>query len=238
MKRIAICVSTCNRPESFIKTIHAIDNLQPQGYEVIKFVVDDASEINLFDDVAYSQFFLISGQYELYQFHERQGIARVKNKCIQLAYEWGATDFFLLDDDVIPTSPISFSSYIESGYNHLSYTFLPHNGIHGNIKTHITPNGCMLYATRKCIDKVGGMDLEYSPFLFEHPDWSRRIHNNRLTHFPYMDLVGSEKLFYCADQDKSIERSFNQDERNKQFKEKIKYFNSQAKSKEFKEFRT
>ena len=77
--KIAICISTRNRPEAFLKTESAIYSLLPPNAEV--FVVDDASN-PLYYPVA-----------DLC-FTKRQGIPAVKNKCLELAMESGASHVF------------------------------------------------------------------------------------------------------------------------------------------------
>ena len=42
-------------------------------------------------------------------------------------------------------------------------------------------NGCMMFMTKKCIEKVGGYNIDFGLYGFEHADYSNRIHKAELT---------------------------------------------------------
>lgn len=217
---LAICISTYNRKKAFEKCIHSFRLHTP--YQIPIFIVDDYSK----DNYANSDF----------RFNERSGISNVKNKSLQLCYESGRNNFIILDDDTLALNDNWYLPYVNSGLQHASYCF--GQGMnHIAYKTHPVPNGCMLYFTRHCIDTVGGFDTNY-PNKFEHTCLSRRIYNAGLTPDPYVDVIGSEKLIYCLDQDNAIQRSFTQKEMNENLKAGYDYFMSQANSRQFIEFRT
>lgn len=241
MYKISIAVSTRNRSESFRKTMEKIIEHTPEGIMNL-FSVDDCSE----------------PMYHRanFMFEERAGISSVKNKCLQLCYESDADHFFLFDDDTYPISDNWWIPYVNSKQQHLSYTFGPGMvilsdsvtsvNLNGDIprcenkyytKSHIVPNGCMTYFTRECIDKVGGFDTNY-PNKYEHTDLSRRIFNLGITPTPYIDVVNSDKLIYCLDQDKAIQRSFTEQEMNDNLNKGYEYFRSREKSAAYIEFRT
>lgn len=220
--KIALCVTTRNRPDAFNECMKWWETYKPKDIHL--FVVDDAS-----DDI-----------YTLadFRFEKRVGIPAAKNKCFELAYNAGCDHIFLADDDVLPLVKDWHLPYINSGCAHLSYTFLPKKHSWGHFNIHTTPNGCLLYYTRKCLEVVGGMDTTYGIGKFEHPDLSRRIFNAGLTPFPYMDIKGSDKLFHSMDYHREIERSMTDKEQKEQFNKHIQYFNSKAKSKEYIDFRS
>jgi glycosyltransferase involved in cell wall biosynthesis len=218
--KVAIAISTRNREEPYFKCLQ--EHLLRVIGEHHIFVVDDQSEPK----------YCTSD----HRFNERSGISAVKNKCLKLCYESGADHIFLFDDDTYPISENWWLPYIESELEHAMYCF-GHGRNAGKYKCHHTPNGCMLYFTRKCIDTIGGFDTNY-PNKYEHTDLSRRIYNAGLTPAPYIDVIGSDKLIYCMDQDNATQRSFTQKEMNDNLKSGYDYFMSQANSKEFKEFRT
>ena len=241
MDKISIAISTRNRPSTFKKVVHEI--LKKTPIDVMNFfTVDDAS------DYPYSD--------ADYRFKERAGISAVKNKCLQLCYESDADHFFLFDDDTYPISDNWWIPYVKSKQQHLSYTFGPGMVICSDIvtsfrlsgdhvrctteyhtKSHIVPNGCMTYFTRECIDKVGGFDTNY-PNKYEHTDLSRRIFNSGITQTPYIDVVNSDKLIYCLDQDIAIQRSFTEQEMKDNLNKGYEYFRSREKSSAYIEFRT
>src|SRR5690606_30050466 len=232
MERVAICISTRNRPSEFMKVLEQINKFWPSNYETRLFVVDDASYER------YTESLFVHEEYDLYRFETRAGIPRVKNKCFEMAYEWGADHIFAFDDDCYPIKHGWADAYINSGCAHLSYTFLSITRRWHHFKFHRTSNGCMLYFKRICLDVVGGMDTNYGIGKFEHADLSRRIYNAGLTPHPYMDIKGSDKYFHSMDYHNEVTRTMTDKEQAVQFKSHIEYFNSKEKSKEYIEFRT
>lgn len=186
---ISICITTRNRPESFAIVLERIKQYTNCEYQLV--IVDDASDVSYCDAT--------------YRFKTRSGIPAVKNKCLELA-KYG--HIFLFDDDTYPIADEWYLPYINSGKEHLCYTFLCTYKYSNGLKFHNLGNGCMLYATRKCIDTIGGFDWNYGLGKYEHVDFSRRIYNSGLTESVFMDIDGSDKLLYCMDQKREIERSF------------------------------
>ena len=90
--RIGIGITTHNRKDVFEKTFEEIKKYAPAGAEIV--VVDDASTAP------------VAGA--TYRFSENVGIARAKNKCMELLYNAGCDHFFLFDDDTYP---------VHRGYN-------------------------------------------------------------------------------------------------------------------------
>jgi hypothetical protein len=241
MYKIAIGISTRNRENSFKGLMHGMLNTLLADYDknsINIFVVDDAS------DVRYK-----SCKVD-YQFEQRAGISAIKNKCLQLCYESGADHIFLLDDDVRILKSDWWKPYVESGEHHLCATFLPKHREFitcdnpyseqrelKKFKSHLLGNGYCLYFTRHCIETVGGFDTNYNN-KYEHCDLSRRIFNAGLTKHVYQDVINSNELIYCLDQNNSIQRSFTEKEMQQNLKDGYDYFRSQAKSKEYIEFRT
>src|SRR5690606_31952031 len=60
--------------------------------------------------------------------------------------------------------------------------------------------GYLLYAERRVLDRVGGMDPEFGTWGWEHQSWSDRIHAAGLTTWRYADVVNSGSLIYSMDQ--------------------------------------
>lgn len=197
MGKIAICISTRNRPEAFLKTESAIYSLLPPNAEV--FVVDDASN-PLYYPVA-----------DLC-FTKRQGIPAVKNKCLDLAMESGADHVFLFDDDCYPIAKDWHLPYVNSPHPHLCYTFLPHTRIVDGHKYHALGNGCMMYIHRSVVEKIGGFDTRLGLGKFEHVQYSHRVHAAGLIPHPFIDVLGSDKLFHAMDERNEISRTFTQQE--------------------------
>lgn len=186
---ISICITTRNRPESFALVLDTIKKHTNCEYQLI--VVDDASDV-VYCDASY-------------RFETRSGIPAAKNKCLELAkYD----HIFLFDDDTYPIYDEWYLPYINSGKEHLCFTFLTAFKRKEGFKYHTLGNGCMLYVTRKCIDTIGGFDWNYGLGKYEHVDFSRRIYNSGLNESIFMDIEKSSELLYCMDQKKEIARSF------------------------------
>lgn len=194
-RKIAICISTFNRPKIAAETYRHIREYQPESSKI--FIIEDFSD-NL------------SG-IASYQFDERAGIPKVKNKCLELAYDWGATDIFCFDDDTYPLVMGWEKPYINSKYNHLCYTF--NNTIYAHLDDcnyyHLA-NGCMMYFKRICLDTVGGFDERFGLGKYEHVNLSQRIYNAGLIPYYYMDVKNSNELLYCMDSDNKVIRSFDE----------------------------
>src|SRR5690606_27633003 len=128
-----------------------------------------------------------------------KGIAMAKNRCITELMDLGCQHLFLADDDCWPTADNWWRPYVESPEPHLMFQWPK-----GRVKVirdldghqaYSFPRGVMLYAERRAIDTVGGMDTGYGAHGGEHVDWSQRIHDAKLTTFPFMDVKGSHQLW-------------------------------------------
>jgi glycosyltransferase involved in cell wall biosynthesis len=199
MQQIGISITTRNREVTAKETISKIRKYAPKGAKII--VVDDASDIP-FDGADF-------------RFEHQAGIAKAKNKCFELLE--GCEHIFLFDDDCYPKVKDWHLPYVNSQYNHLMYIFGNFSNGKPNGNRRLTeiedaviyenPCGCMIYYNRICLDKVGGMDPEYGIWGFEHPDHSVRIYNAGLTPHKFMDVKGSNDLFFSHDKEQTIERS-------------------------------
>lgn len=174
------------------------------------------------------------------------GIPAAKNKCLKMAYEWGADHIFLFDDDTWPIAHDWWKPYVEHKEPHLMYQFkLPESPMDDMLAIYRDKNtiaytrtrGCMLYVERRVLDVVGGMDTDYGLGMYEHTDWTNRIHNAGLTTHRAMDVPNSKELLYCLDQDGLAKSSIATVTRNKQMIKNHRLYNKSKKSKEYKEFR-
>jgi len=232
--KIAICVTTRNRHGAFIRSTGMNEMYLPKGIGVDSriFVIDDASMTN------YSA--------ANYRFDERVGIPRAKNKCLELAYEWGADHIFLFDDDTYPVKEGWWKPYVEHPAPHLSYIFTDKGNqrsivreIYRDDKTvaynHV--RGCMLYVERRVLDVVGGFDTNFGLGYGEHADWTNRIHNAGLTAYRVMDVVDSNKLIYSMDEFQEVGSTFPLQERLERLRVNRRYRRMKGNAKEYREFR-
>lgn len=199
---IGIGVTTHNRNLLAASTVRKIREFTPDAKIV---VVDDASKQAV-----------VIKDTKVFRFDENVGIARAKNKCLELLSD--CDHIFLFDDDTYPIAPEWYVPYIESPEHHLMYLFtswasgapvgddqiIYKDDEH---KAHQHARGCMMYVDSVALDTVGGMDVRYGKAMNEHLDWSIRMHNAGLTTFEYMDVVDSEQLIYSMDQHQEVRTS-------------------------------
>lgn len=205
---IGIGITTHNRNELLARTYAKILELTPNARIV---VVDDASleRVRIADA-------------KIYRFDRNVGIAKAKNKCLELLAD--CDNIFLFDDDTFPTKKGWYQPYIDSPEHHLMYLF--DNWSSGkpvgddsivyedeSIVSHSHARGCMLYIDKQVLTTVGGMDIRYGKAMHEHLDWSNRIYNAGLTTFRYMDIRGSEDLIHSMDESQEIQSSISTIER-------------------------
>lgn len=231
--KVAVAISTRNRPNEFKRS--ALHWAATDYSNIEFFVVDDSSDSEYCGGADF-------------RFETRAGIPKVKNKCLELAYNSGADHIFLSDDDIFPLSKDWLLPYINSGEAHLSFCFEDSYGGtprryklgttgDGRFAIYSGGNGCLMYFSRSCIDRVGGFDENYGLGYYEHNDISRRIHNAGLTRFLYMDIANSSDLLYSMDQNGVVTRSASSEERELQIRANMAYFESQRLSSEYIEFR-
>lgn len=204
---IGIGITTHNRNQLAAETYAKIAALTPDAKIV---VVDDASKVpvNIDGDV--------------YRFDSNVGIARAKNKCLELLAD--CDHIFLFDDDTYPIAANWWVPYIESNESHLMYCFKDWaNGtpvgddhiVYTDSKhvAHSHARGCMLYIKHRVLDVVGGMAVQFGKAMDEHGDWSNRIHNAGLTTFKHMDVIDSDLLIHSMDQHQEVSSSISQADR-------------------------
>ena len=196
--RVGIAITHRNREEAFNKTYSNIVKHIPK--EAVLVVVDDASDVPC--------------ELADHRFEDRAGISVAKNKCISLLYDKGCEYFFLFDSDVYPIVDDWHLPYINSPHPHLCYTFLPHTRIVDGHKYHALGNGCMMYIHRSVVEKIGGFDTDLF-CKFEHVQFSHRAHAAGLIPHPFIDVVGSDKLFHAMDERNEVIRTFTDEERDK-----------------------
>ncbi|UVD40295.1 glycosyltransferase [Mycobacterium phage Capablanca] len=187
-ERIGIGVTTHNRVGMLHQCVYNIECHTPDDRVLV--VVDDAS-----DPAPYHPF---KAPGQTYRFEQNVGVARAKNKCIELLMASEVDHVFLFDDDTWPVEKDWWRQYTESGYEHLSWNWLPRwddyrdlwplADDHG-ITSWNTSNGCLLYYTRKALETAGGMRVQFGRWGFEHLEHSYRIHRFGLTPEPFLSLA-------------------------------------------------
>src|SRR5690606_29642127 len=192
---IGVGITTRNRLDAFEKTYKEISRLTP-GAKIV--VVDDASTKPVPEAT--------------YRFDKNVGIARAKNKCLELLQD--CEHIFLFDDDIYPLEEEWWRPYVESPEPHLMWIFDRPDGVtkrqveilyqdSQHVAYHAT-RGAMLYVHRSVLDRVGGMDPAFGAWGWEHASWSDRIHAAGLTTLRCADVGNSEDLFWSMDQHNEV----------------------------------
>jgi len=218
--KIAVCITTHNRYDILLRSLNEHYKYLPDGASI--FIVDDASNDPITPDKIPA---IVTHHQGIYRFGQNVGIARAKNKCLELAADWGAEHIFLFDDDTWPIHPDWWRPYVESKEPHLMYIFNPTaQGSYPlkprrvvyrdeNIVAYDHTRGCMLYVERHVLDVVGGFDVAFGKGTIEHRDFTDRIHRAGLTTYRVMDVPISEYLIYCIDQDGAVASTISREER-------------------------
>lgn len=210
MNKIGIGITTHNRPDAFKKTLSQMVLLLPDNY--VMAIIDDASNEEYAYDTCVDMNTQMTAPF-IHRFTSNVGIAKSKNKALELLYDAGCEHFFLFDDDTYPIKANWWEPYINSGEPHLMYIFDTFaNGAHAGdmikyyqddkIAAYSHVRGCMLYYRSVVLDTVGGMDISFGKWGHEHGDLSNRIYAAGLTRFRYMDVANSRGLFYATDEER------------------------------------
>lgn len=190
----------------------------------------------------FSQYAKMSPEVFLYVHNDvdYRGIAYSKNKCLATLYAMGCTDLFLFDDDCMPTVEKWYEPYVNSGLNHACWNLnrekIYTSYLGSNKPTHIAyekPNGCMLYVKREVLDVVGGWDVHFRGYGYDHVNWSDRIFNAGFTPARYIDIQNSSSLFKMIDCQSSVSEEIRM--RTIPINEKL--YKERFNSKEFKPFK-
>lgn len=172
------------------------------------------------------------------------GVAATKNKLLARLDKFD--HIFLFDDDTYPIADEWWKPYIESEEPHLMYQFrLPNKPQtdmqevyrDDKIVAYTHTRGCMIYIKKYVLEVVGGFDEAYGQAMFEHPDFTNRIHNAGLTSYRAMDVPNSDKLLYCLDQDSQIESSISDHVRGIGIRNNYKLYQKSKKSREYKDYK-
>lgn len=200
MEKIAITITTRNRPEVLKKSLEMWDKFLPDNATI--FVIDDASKIPV---------------ESYFRFEKNVGISKAKSKCLEIAKDFD--HIFLVDDDVRPKVKDWYLPYINSGENHLCLTFerdsrgrhynssIRKEGDYKNLISYTYPNGCFLYLKKICIERAGAFRPEFDVWGYEHVEYSSRIHALGLTPKPFLDVPNSLDLIEVLDYYTSVKSS-------------------------------
>lgn len=204
--RVGIAVTTHNRRDIAAK---AVENILANTPNALVVVVDDASDKPFtYDGV------------KVFRFDTQQGIAKAKNKCIEILMDANVEHLFLFDDDCWPVVAGWSDSYTENPEPHLCYLFKDRNsrGVAVDVpKTTYNdgvtwalehPRGCMLYMHKSVVERIGGFRPQFGIWGHEHVEYSLRANAAGLTLQPFQDVCQSDKLIYAIDANPSAHPGF------------------------------
>jgi len=145
----------------------------------------------------------------------RLGVAVNKNTGLELMMDnTKAEHLFLCDDDTWPLYSASLDKHTglmtDQGVGHSMVCWGKSRLVFHHESSPVAlwnwPRGCMLYAHRSVIEKVGGFD-ERMRNAHEHAEFSRRIHQHGFTTAPFVTPIsyatrkgqGAAALWHCED---------------------------------------
>lgn len=162
----------------------------------------------------------------------RLGVAKRKNNCLRALKD--CDHIFLFDEDCRPIKVGWIENFINSGHKHLLYLNSSHRPfIHcGDGSTvYCDCGGVFMYMTKDVVERVGAFNEKFTPYGFEHADYSRRIAKAMGEHYNYRALDNTSEFIYAEDYSNPNHKSSITDEEKKKhvrnnwdkfFKEPIK----------------
>ena len=202
--KIGIGITTWKRPEMFKKLLDKLKNLDDRFVFSLVFDGDKTNWVQYNLSSIYEDF---PKKYKTYQYWVNAGVARCKNKAINLLKDFKDVDYyFLLDDDIDILDLSVFDRYIEmsqfTGLQHLMFLGIPPNKVTTTVMYSetqgITINehaqGAFMMFTKKHLDNIGDFDEKFHNAL-EHVDMTYRSYTSQNLPFWYfIDILGSEEL--------------------------------------------
>ena len=219
-KKIAVALTVHNRHETAKICIDGWLRWMPKNAAL--FVVDDASDTPF----AKADF----------RFERQAGIAKAKNKCLELAEDFDY--IFCVDDDIHPVSSLWAGAYISSGLNHACYTF--GRNILTQTDQYISyerPCGLMLFFKKICLEVAGGWHKDFGLWGHDHCQLSALIYNCGLTPVRFPDIPNSHGLFYSYDKENNIQSSLSNYERMRDLQHNAQVFRDNMDSTQFQPYK-
>lgn len=223
--KIGIAITTHNRPEIARETFSILNDNRPKNS--VFGIVDDATMIN-------PPFGFSTNRQNVFRFDEHVGVSVAKNKCLEMLHNSGCSHFFLFDDDCRPIIDKWWLPYTTSRLSHAAWTFNKPlvSEVEGQYREFEKPNGCMLYFTRMAVNTIGGWDMDFTGYGYDHVNVSDRAFNCGLTPRRYVDAWYEKSPFELAD----CSSSFTSFDRAK-IPANLKLYQQKYYSKEFKPFK-
>jgi GT2 family glycosyltransferase len=207
--RVAVGITTYNREDYYRECARSVAE-HLSGLADAVYVHDDGSDEESFElhqqitQMELADRFsrvVACGEHE----GRNHGVAYSKNRLLEMMLADGADWLFLLEDDIVITSPEAVSGYLraceESGFSHLSYA---HHGpanaagpreVNGAISYYKHYVGAWCVYSRKCLEDVGLFDEGFTN-AWEHVQHTLRLAEAGYTEprpWYVADATGSER---------------------------------------------
>jgi GT2 family glycosyltransferase len=188
----AVGITTMNRPRFADKCVRAAEaSLRP--LEAPLSLYNDGSDPRYRGE--YQRAYKRAPEMVVIESNENRGVAHAKNRLLEhMLNETDAEWLFLLEDDIILTSPMAVIGYVEAaevyGLHHLSFA---HHGpanesgpmaVEGAIEFYPHSIGAWTMFSRECLEAVGLFDENF------HNAWEHVEHEMRLIAAGFMPGAG------------------------------------------------
>lgn len=128
---------------------------------------------------------------------DKKGVAIKKNECLRALKD--CDHIFLFDDDCYPIKYGWVEFFTKSGYNHLLFLDEKiHNKTHEfyDLERFKDCGGVFMYINKVTLDRVGAFNEKFTPYAFEHCEYSIRILGG---HGSYPMLKGTDQYLFAHD---------------------------------------
>jgi len=128
---------------------------------------------------------------------DNKGVSYKKNECLRELKD--CEHIFLLDDDLRIFKKGWVDFFINSGKEHLLFLNSKfHNFVktENNVDIYSMCGGVFMYMTKAAIDRVGAFNEKFSPYGFEHAEYSNRIYGKKNY---YEMLKGTDNYLFAND---------------------------------------
>lgn len=211
--KIGIGITTWRRPDLFSKLLENLKNLDERFH--FAFVFDgDSSSWSKYDlSQTWENF---GNRYQNYKFGVNVGVARAKNKAIELLSKSDVDYYFLLDDDILIKDLSVFDYYINAHIltklKHFMFLHIPPNKITSTIMyaedfgitIHEHAQGAFMMFTKDHLKDIGNFDTSMVNAL-EHVDITFRSYTAQgLPFWSFIDVLGSEEYLEEVGGDSTI----------------------------------
>jgi glycosyltransferase involved in cell wall biosynthesis len=208
---ISVAITTRNRPEYLRLALVHFLHYSTQVNNII--IIDDNSDCKeenekIIQEFKYAFSFTKCINLHYHYNNVRLGIAKSKNRCLNKMIELDTENFFLFDDDCFPKrigwEACFIDASTDSNVHHLMF-LTPFSIIQpvkqiGTITAYNNCAGVMLYVDRKVVEAVGGYDVRFGMYGYEHAQYSQRIYKAKLTGaYPYNTPNDANSYIYSLD---------------------------------------